>query len=405
MTREHIKMALGSVTASRTRSLLTMFGIIVGVTSVITVIGLGKGIRNQVTKQITKLGSNLVIVLPGKQSGSQILNFNVLQNVTASNGILTEKDVTTITKTPSVVQVAPVATITGLPKTDDNSMDSAVIVGTTESLPAILSKKVEYGTFLAKDAIDKNYAVIGHNVAEQLFNENVPIGKTFKIRDNEFIVQGVFEQSPTTPLAPSVNFNNAVVIGFTKAKEIADGSLHIIQVLLTTKEAETTEAVAGNIKSALLTNHGGQEDFSVLRQQETLAISDGIFQQLTLFVTWVSVISLLVGGIGIMNVMFASVSERTREIGIRKAIGATNKQIVSQFVTEAVILSLTGGIIGVILALVIIGAIRATTQFEPAISLSAIGIATGVSVTIGIVSGILPAIKASRKDPIDSLRR
>jgi putative ABC transport system permease protein len=406
MTREHIKMAVSTIRASRLRSTMTMFGIIIGVASVITVIGLGQGLRNQVTNQITKLGSNLIIVLPGKQASSQVINFGLLQNLGGgAGGVIAQNDLVTVSKTPSVALVAPVATINGLPNADDKTMDTAVVVGTTDALPVILSKKVEYGTFFSKESLGKNYAVIGHNVAEQLFNENVPIGKTFKVKNAEFIVQGVFEQSPATPLSPSINFNNAVVIGFDKAKEIADGSLHINQILLTTKSADNTAEVAKNLKASLLINHGKQEDFSVLRQQETLAISDGIFQQLTLFVTWVAVISLLVGGIGIMNVMFASVSERTREIGIRKAVGATNRQIVSQFVTEAIILSLTGGIIGIVIALLIIAAIRSTTSFEPAISLPAIGIAAGVSVSIGILSGILPAIKASQKDPIDSLRR
>ena len=405
MIRENTKMAMANIKASRLRSTMTMFGIIVGVASVITVIGLGQGLRNQVTNQITKLGSNLIIVLPGKQANSQVVNFGLLQNLGGSSGVITENDLKTVNKTPLIDLVAPVATITGLPTNDDRSMQNAIVVGTSQALPTILSKKVEYGSFFDKDSIGKNYAVIGHGVAEQLFGENVPIGKTFKVKQTEFIVQGVFEQSPATPLSPSINFNNAVVIGFDKAKEIADGSLHISQVLLTAKNADKTQEVTTNLKAELLKNHGQQEDFSVLRQQETLAISDGIFQQLTLFVTWVAAISLLVGGIGIMNVMFASVSERTREIGIRKALGATNGQIVSQFVTEAILLSLTGGIIGIVLALLIIATIHATTSFEPAVSLPAIGIAAGVSMGVGILSGILPAIKASQKDPIESLRR
>ena len=128
-------------------------------------------------------------------------------------------------------------------------MDSAIIVGTGSSLPLILDKRIEYGSFFGKNDLSKNYAVIGHTVAEQLFNENVPIGKTFQIKGADFIVQGVFEQSPSTPLSPSVNFNNAVVIGFDKAKQISDGSLQINQILLTTKSSQSTQAIADTLKA------------------------------------------------------------------------------------------------------------------------------------------------------------
>ncbi len=406
MLREHIRMASDSIRSSHLRSIMTMFGIIVGVTSVTTVFGLGQGLRNQVTHQVAKLGSNLIIVLPGKQMDSSVINFARLQNLgTMPRGIVTEQDLAAIAKKPQVQQIAPVATINGLPSLDDRVQKDAIVVGTTDSLAAILGKKIEYGTFLSKDSLRKNYAVIGQDVAEQLFKENVPIGKSFQIKQIEFIVQGVFEQTPATPLSPSINFNKTVVIGFDKAKEISDGSLQINQILVTTKDSSVTAQTAQDIKKTLLQDHGQQEDFSVLRQQETLAVSDNIFRQLTTFITWAAIISLLVGGIGIMNVMFANVSERTREIGIRKALGATNRQIISQFLTEAIILSLTGGGIGVILSLIILGALRATTSFEPAVSLPAIGVSTGISVAVGIVSGFLPAIKAAKKDPIESLRR
>ena len=162
--------------------------------------------------------------------------------------------------------------------------------------------------------------------------------------------------------------------------------------------------MSNDVRGVLLSNHGGQEDFSVLRQEETLAISDGVFNQLTVFIGGAAVIALIVGGIGIMNIMFATVSERTREIGVRKAIGATSRQIVGQFIIEAVTLSAFGGIIGLLASLITIAAIRATTSLEPVIVWQVMAGAFLVSVTVGIVSGILPAIKAARKDPIESLR-
>ncbi len=405
MTKEHMNMALSSINTSRTRSFMTMFGVIISVSSVITIVGLGHGLRNQVSKQITKLGSNLIIVQPGKPNSSSAVSLHSLQSVASSpDGIITEQDLSAVAKTADINLLSPIATITGLPSFEEKTMTNTVIVGASESLPEIVDKKVKYGSFFSKEDSTKYYAVIGRGVAEELFNENIPIGKSFKIRNVEFIVQGVFEETPVTPLSPSVNFNNSIVIPYTKAKEISAGSMQISQILVTTKSADVTEKVSKTIQSTLLKNHGGQEDFSVLRQEETLAISDGVFSQLTIFIGGAAFISLIVGGIGIMNIMFATVSERTREIGIRKAIGATNKQIIDQFIIEAVTLSATGGMVGIILSLMIIIAIRSTTSLEPAIVLPVIGGSFLVSVGVGIISGILPAIKAAGKDPIDSLR-
>lgn len=405
MIKENINIALSSIRSARLRSSLTMFGIIIGVASVVTVVGLGDGLRNQVAGQISKLGSNLIIVQPGKRAAGGGLNLDSFQNIGGTNsGVLTEQDLDSVSKTADINLLAPVATITAVPTTDTKSMNTAIIVGTTDALPTILSKKISYGSFFGKNDQNKNYATIGPGVAAQLFGENVPVGKSFQIRGIDFIVQGIFEQTPLTPLSPSVNFNNAIVIPYGKAKEISAGSMQINQILVTSKTVATAKSVAGNLTKMLTSNHGGQQDFSVLRQEEAVAITDGIFSQLTVFITGIATISLLVGSIGIMNIMFATVSERTREIGIRKAVGATDKQIVGQFVTEATVLSLSGGLIGIIVSIIAIAGIRAVTSLEPSINLPIIAIAGGVSIAAGILSGILPAIKAARKDPIDSLR-
>ena len=405
MIKENYRMALGSIRSSRLRSTLTMFDIIIGVASVVTIVGLGEGLKNQVSGQITKLGSNLIIVQPGKRVTDRTLHLDSLQNLGGtSSGVLTEQDLADVTKTVGIDLLSPVATITGLPSSEGKTMDTATIVGSTNALPTILGKKVAYGSFFGKNDQARNYAIIGPGVAAQLFGENVPIGKSFQIRGSDFIVQGIFEQTPITPLSPSVNFNNAIVIPYGTLKQISAGSLQINQILVTTKTADQAKPVATALKSVLLKDHGGQEDFSVLRQEETLAITDSVFSQLTVFITGIAAISLLMGGIGIMNIMFASVSERTREIGIRKAVGATNKQIVGQFVTEATVISVTGAVIGVAVALLIIALLRATTSLEPAISFPIIGIATVVSIFTGMLSGIFPAAKAARKDPIESLR-
>lgn len=401
MTREHVRMAMSSINSSKTRSFLTMLGIIVGVSSVITVAGLGKGLKNQAKSQLQKLGSNLIIVQAGKHNKNGGLDFF---RSGISSGTISEQDASAVSKLANIDSVTPVSTITGLPSYAGKSMSSSFVVGSTENLANILGRKVEFGAFFAKNDLDKAYAIIGHTVAEKLFAENVPIGKTLQIKGEDFIVQGVFEQTPITPLSPSVNFNEAVVIPYGKAKSIASDSLRISQLLVSVKSAAQTADTTKQIKKTILNVHGGQEDFSVLNQEEAANLTDNTFYQLNNFISGAAIVALIVGAIGIMNVMYAHVSERTREIGVRKAVGATNNQIVGQFVAEAMTISLVGGAIGVVVSLLTIGLLRATTNLQPAFSVSATILALVVTILSGIVSGILPAIKAARKDPIDALR-
>ena len=403
MTKEHIKMAFASMSQQRSRSLMTMLGIIISVAAVITIVGLGHGLRNQVSGQISKLGSNLILVQPGFNDNSAV-NLNSLQSLASQRGTLTEQDYISITKLKGIQSTSPVATISGLPRYEGRTMERASIVGTNDHLPDIIGKEVEYGSFFGPSDTGKNHAVIGRGVASELFGENVPIGKAFTIRDNEFIVTGVFEQSPVTPLSPSINFNNAIVIPYPKAKEIGGSSLQFLQILVVAASSESSHALATEIENTIKANHGGQQDFSVLQQEEALAISDGVFSQLTVFITGAAIIALIVGGIGVMNIMFASVSERTREIGIRKAVGATNKQITNQFMVEAIIITFTGGVLGIVVASIAIMFIRVMTNLQPAFVIPTMLWSLAVTVGIGLASGILPALKAAKKDPIESLR-
>ncbi len=401
MIGEYFKMALNSIRAAKFRSGLTMFGIIVGVSSVVTIVSLGEGVRQQITNQVGESGDSLIVVRPGKQAEAKVISFDAIRSFTQNAGSLSEEDWRDTEKVAGVESAVPVGIISGVASYSGQDQNTTIIASTSR-FPLLLNQQVEYGNFFTENDAKKRVAIIGRQVAEELFKENVPIGKRLIIRGKEFVVQGVFEQQSSGTFA-AVNVNNAVVLPYDAAREVGS-SIQILQLFVETNNPSEVEVVANDIRETLKANHAGQEDFSVLEKEEALEVTNEVFYQLTVFIAGVAFISFIVGGIGIMNIMFATVSERTREIGIRKAIGATNGQILGQFVMEAVVLSILGGFFGIVLSYVANGILRATTDLQPVITLEVAMIVFALSAATGIVSGFLPAAQASRKDPITALR-
>jgi ABC-type antimicrobial peptide transport system permease subunit len=403
MWNEYRKMAFSSIKGAKFRSALTMFGIVIGVSSVVTIVSLGEGVKDQITVQAGEISDSLIVVRPGKEKEASAFSLDALRSYVDNNtGSLSEQDWRDVEKVENVESAVPVGIVSGIATYDDTEY-SGTIIASTARLPKLLNQTVEFGEFFTDSAgAKKKVAIIGRDVAESLFKENVPIGKSLQIRGEKFIVQGVFEQQDSGTFA-AINVNNSIMIPFDSAKDIG-GSIQLLQLYVEADSAELVPEVAENVRATLIENHAGQEDFTILQREEALEATSAIFYQLTVFTAGVAFISFIVGGIGIMNIMFATVSERTREIGIRKAIGATNSQILGQFVTEAAVLSILGGILGVILALIANAIIRVTTDLQPVTTWQVVAIAAGLSVITGIISGLLPAAQAARKDPITSLR-
>lgn len=406
MLSENIRIGLSAVRKSRFRSFFTMLGIIIGVVSVVTIVSLGEGVKRQITGQVADLGNNLIIVRPGKlvnrDSSGKISSVNLF----ASTGIasVNAKDVESIRKISGVKAAAAMGTLSGVPIYNGKEFKDGVVVVSSDALPDSIDHKIEFGTFFEPDMPTKKNAVIGPGVAEKLFNETIPIGKTVTIRGQDFTVQGVFEPFSEIPITSSVNLNNAVFIPDEVAATINGSPVPIYEVLVKTESPEAMVRAVSDIEKVLKENHAGQEDFTVLRQDEVSAASDQLLDLLTRMIVGMAIITLFVGGVGIMNVMLVSISERTREIGIRKAIGATDSQIRSQFMIETVILTIWGAFWGIVAALGLNIILRIFTDLEPVLQWQPILIAIAVSVGIGIVFGVVPAVKASRKDPIESLR-
>ncbi|MBI3624073.1 ABC transporter permease [Candidatus Saccharibacteria bacterium] len=403
---DNIKMALASLRASRWRSVLTMLGIIVGVASVVTVVSIGEGVRQQIAGQINHLGSDLITIRPGKlvnrSANGTITSVNVLTALGSSS--LSEQDLDVIKATTNVKLAVPFSRVSASVKVDDREFNDGFIVGTTDGAPEVLSQKVQFGAFFGPDDLSKHIVVIGPRVAQKFFQENVPVGKSLDIRGEHFVVGGIFEQFDTSPLTPNADYNDAIFVPYDSAKALLSGQTQIYQVLVKPNQTVQTDMVIANLTHNLYEAHGQQTDFTILKQAESLTVANRIVTLLTSLIAGMATISFVVGGIGIMNIMLVSVIERTREIGIRKAVGATNRQILNQFVTEAAVISFAGGIIGLLLSLLAIYFIDVFTPIQPTITVPIMVVAMAVAIAIGMFFGIVPAVKAASKDPIDALR-
>ena len=383
-----------------------MLGVIIGVTAVISVVAIGEGVKQQIAGQIHHLGNNFITIRPAQlQTGSSTSDnqANLLTGLSVS-GPLTVNDIATVAATPGLADSTPLTITSGSVKGDYGTYNDGFVIGTSDALPSLLNQSLAFGSYFSAQNDGDNVAVLGQSASNRLFNETVPLGRSFLFHGQSFIVVGIFNEFTTTPLSQQANFNNAIFIPNSVAENLTNNTAPTYEILARPTLPTQTAAVAANIRNRLNAEHGGQSGLSVLTGNQNIAANDSILELLTRLIAGVAAISLLVGGIGIMNVMLVSVTERTHEIGIRKAIGATNLQILSQFMIEATLLSLSGGLIGIVLSYGIDLGIRVATTLQPSISWQIVAVAGGVALLIGVIFGSVPAFKAARKNPIESLR-
>ena len=406
LSHVHLKSGIDSVRGAKLRSFWTTLGIVIGVTSVISVVAIGEGIKQQIGSQIHHFGQNLIIIRPAQLSPSGNAGGN---NATAISGLavsgtLGVNDITLVSHTKGVAASAPLTVVGGTVSGDHGRYKDGFVIGTSSDLPSLLNQSMAYGAFFGSQDSGNNVAVLGQHASEALFNEDVPLGRSFTVHGQTFIVSGIFNQFTTTPLSQQANLNNAIFIPNDVAENLTNNTAPTYEILARPASGKPLDGVMVKLRSMLDAAHGGQSGLSIQSGNQNLAASDSILGLLTRLIAGVAGISLLVGGLGIMNVMLVSVAERTHEIGIRKAIGATNAQILGQFMMEASVLSLSGGAIGVGLAFLIDLSLRAFTSLQPSISWQIVVLATGVSFLVGVIFGTVPAVKAARKNPIEALR-
>ena len=414
---EYLRLAFRALSTNKLRSALTMLGIVIGVGAVITLLSVGRGVQSLVTEQLQSVGTNLLFIVPGSLEEA-----NGPPGSTTSSAELTLADAEAIAdplRVPDVRQVAP-EIINPASVTSGGITLNLSISGVTPAYQYVRNFPVAYGSFIADSDVDSRtrVAVIGSRVAERLFEENglYPIGATLKINDVPFKVVGVLEEKGGGGGFGGPNQDEVIMVPITTALQRlsqrafnSQGEPLLSVVYAQVVSEDRMEAAGEEISGLLRERHNiafqDADDFSVINQQDLLSIFGQITGVLTLFLGAIAGISLLVGGIGIMNIMLVSVTERTREIGLRKAVGAKRRDILWQFLIESVVLAVIGGIIGVILGILGAEAIsRLQDDLRAVVSLDAVLLATGFSAIVGLFFGIYPATRASRLNPIDALR-
>ncbi|KOP23436.1 ABC transporter permease [Hapalosiphon sp. MRB220] len=399
---ESIKMAGKTLLSNKLRSTLTMLGIVIGNASVIAMIGIGEAGQKYVNKQLESLGPNVLFVLPGNRETQRI------SRDTPKTLVLADAEAIA-TQVPTVAGVAPELNSRQVVNYRSRNTD-VNIIGTTPSFLQVRDFETAKGRFFTDIDIKRNnqVVVLGANLAERFFGTSNPIGQQLRIKNVSFQIIGVLTAKGSSLGA---DYDEAALIPLTTSASRLVGEnspygIGLAYIVVSARDANSVDAAEFQITNLLRQRHkiNSEDDFTIRTQKDAMQTIGQITSALTIMLAAIAAISLIVGGIGIMNIMLVSVTERTQEIGLRKAIGATQQDILLQFIIEAVILSAAGGLIGTAIGVGGILLVAALTPLDAGISVVAISLTVGVSGGIGLFFGVVPARRAAQLDPIVALR-
>ena len=398
---ESVQMASKTLLSNKLRSALTMLGIIIGNGSVIAMIGIGEGGQKFVSDQLNSLGPNVLFVLPGNEE-TQRISRDVVRTLVLEDANAIDTQVPTIAETTAELNSRHVVSY-------KNRNTNVNIIGTTPSFLKVRDFEVATGRFFTDIDIQRNnqVVVLGAKLKEKFFGDFNPISQQIRIKNTSFQVIGVLKEKGSNL---GVNYDAALIPITTAANRLVGRTspygLELSYITASAKDADSVDAAAFQITNLLRQRHKlvGENDFTIRTQKDALKTVGQITTGITIMLTGIAAISLFVGGVGIMNIMLVSVTERTQEIGLRKAIGATQQDILVQFIIEAVIVSVIGGLVGTAVGVGCIMLVAAISPLEATISIFSVTIAVGISGAIGLFFGVVPAHRAALLDPIVALR-
>jgi putative ABC transport system permease protein len=399
MLGANFRIALEALWSNRVRSFLTTLGIFIGVAAVIGALTITQGVSEQITGTISSMGTNIITIAPGAASNRGAIGSG------GSTQSLTTSDVAAVKKISYVTDVSPVVSVNAQVVYSNENWNTT-IRGVDTNYQTIENWTVIQGMWFSEsDATgSKPVAVIGQTVVEKLFGSgDNPVGKTIRVRDQLFKVVGVLEEKGS-----GMNSDDVIFIPSSTALNRLKNSTYVDQIIVQVSSSDLLDSVQSDISTTLRQRHhlqtGASDDFNMMNSSELLKTASQFTSTLTILLVGVAAISLTVGGIGIMNIMLVSVTERTREIGIRVSIGAQRSDIRNQFLIESLALSLLGGIIGLLMGLLIGWGVTSLAGLPFVISAASLITPFAVSGSIGVVFGLYPAVRASKLDPIVALR-
>ena len=395
---ELLLTALDTLRANKVRAVLTTLGVIIGVLSVILLVSLGEGARSYLGDTFAGLGSNLLQIQPGRREtkGFGSPSLGTVYKITREDEQILARRASTIDGVSGVVTGGGTVRYV-------NRRRDTLILGVSSRFTEIRQLQVEQGRFLSDEDIDarRRFVVLGRTVLLELFGDENPLGKVIKVADGEFRVIGLMEHKGQTL---GFDLDDIVFIPVTTAMDLfaVEGLSH---VLARARDKVSVEPAIEDVTELLRRRHNDQVDFTVISQDDMLSTVNGIMNTFSMVLIAIASISLVVGGIGIANIMLVSVRERTREIGVRRAVGAKKRHVLLQFLLESIVISLLGGIIGLLLGALIITMGRLLVPGLPVrLSFDIVLIAVGFSALVGILSGVVPAQRAASLDPVEALR-
>jgi len=395
---ENVSNAFQSLASSWLRTSLTTLGMIIGVGSVALLVSIGLGVQKDVTEQVQALGANIVFVVPGKLEKNSSPNTLALIGVSS----LTEQDVRELRTLKSVEHVAPFIFVGGTVD-QDNATHSAFVIATSSDWFQMRPRPLAEGRVFTTDENAQHVSVLSEKQRTDIFGNRKAIGETLVVQGISFSVVGVLKEEPGSALFGESGFENMIYLPASVA-EASIPRTQINRILLQTKPDVSPQDALDEISATLKKAHSGRDDFGVITQRQLLGTIYRLMSIVTSMVAGISAISLVVAGIGIMNIMLVTVTERTHEIGIRKAVGARKRDIFVHFLVEALVISSLGGCVGLAAAIGIGRIVQRYSPLKPLMTPSVVVLSLGICVAVGLIFGTAPAFRASRLSPIDSLR-